>query len=93
MIDDDLRQLNDRPLERSLQSLESEVWSGLARRAEQRAVARGRLSVQGAVMGLALVVSIAMGLRATRQAEHPAGPVMAFGLELTPSSLLLGSAR
>jgi hypothetical protein len=94
MIDDDLRQLNEGALDHSLDGLESDIWAGLAARSGNRAAARQRASFQSVVMVLALIGSIAVGINATR----PAGPardrvVLALGMELTPSSLLLGSAR
>jgi hypothetical protein len=94
MIDDDLRQLNEGALDHSLNGLESDVWAGLAVRSRNRAAVRRRVSFQGVVMVLALVGSVAVGINATR----PSGPargrvVLALGMELTPSSLLLGNAR
>lgn len=94
MIDDDLRQLNESALDHSLDGLESDIWTGLALRSQNRAAARTRVSFQSVVMVLALVGSVAVGINAT----GPAGParghvVLALGLELTPSSLLLGNAR
>jgi hypothetical protein len=87
MIDDELRQLNEGALDHSLDGLESDIWAGLA-------AAQRRVSFQSVVMVLALVGSVAVGINATR----PAGParsrvVLALGLELTPSSLLLGNSR
>jgi hypothetical protein len=94
MIDDDLRQLNEGALDHSLDGLESDIWAGLAARGRNRAAARKRVSFQSVVMVLALIGSVAVGINATR----PAGPahgrvVLTLGMELTPSSLLLGNAR
>jgi hypothetical protein len=94
MIDDDLRQLNEGALDHSLNGLESDVWAGLAVRSRNRAAVRRRVSFQGVVMVLALVGSVAVGINATRSAGSARGrAVLALGLELTPSSLLLGNAR
>lgn len=94
MIDDDLRQLNEGALDHSLDGLESDIWAGLAVRSRNRAAVRKRVSFQSVVMVLALVGSIAVGINATRS-TGPAHSraVLALGLELTPSSLLLGNAR
>jgi hypothetical protein len=94
MIDDDLRQLNESALDHSLDGLESDVWAGLAVRSQNRATARRRVSFQSVVMVLAIVGSVAVGISVTRPAGPPRGRVvLALGLELTPSSLLLGNAR
>jgi hypothetical protein len=94
MIDNDLRRLNEGTLDHSLDALESDIWAGLAVRDQNRAVARRRVSVQSVVMVLALIGSIAIGIHATRFA-WPARDraVLALGLELAPSSLLLGNGR
>jgi hypothetical protein len=94
MIDDDLRQLNEGALDHSLDGLEADIWAALAVRGRNRAAVRKRVSFQSVIMVLALVGSVAVGINATR----PAGPargrvVLALGMELTPSSLLLGNAR
>ena len=94
MIDDDLTQLNDRASDHSLEALESDIWAGLALRIRHRAMTRRRVSFQSAVMALSLIVSIAIGIHATRAAGAARGsPIFASGLELAPSSLLLGNAR
>ena len=94
MLDDDLQQLNDRAADHSLEALESDMWAGLALRVRHRAVARRRVSCQGAVMALSLIVSIAIGIHATRAAGASRGHTLFTpGLELAPSSLLLGNAR
>lgn len=94
MIDDPLRQLENRALDHSLESLESDIWSGLALRVRHRTMARRRVYFQGAVMALSLIVSIAIGSHATRLAKASRGHALfALGLELAPSSLLLGNSQ
>jgi hypothetical protein len=94
MLDDDLRRLNEGALDHSLDGLESDIWARLAARSQNRAVARRRVSLQSVVMVLALVGSIAIGIHSTRLAGPPRGrAVLALGLELAPSSLLLGNAQ
>ncbi len=93
MIDDDLRQLDETPLDHSLERLESDIWRGLAVHSQARAAARRRVSVQSVVMVAALVGSIAGGINATRSAAPArAQTMLALGSEFTPSSLLLGNA-
>lgn len=92
MIDDDLHRLDAREPDHSLDQLEFDVWDGLARRARERASARRTVSLQGAIMMLALVVSAAMGIGAVRPATVTAGAngLLNEGIELMPSTLLLG---
>jgi stage III sporulation protein SpoIIIAA len=92
MIDEDLQRLNSQASDHSLDALESDIWAGIAQHVRHRAVARRRISFQGAVMALSLIVSIAIGLHATRAAGHTP-LLLAAGLELAPSSLLLSNAR
>ena len=93
MIDDDLWKLNSEALDYSLDALESDLWAGFALRVKHRTVARRRVSFQGAVMALSLIVSIAIGIHATRAVTAHAPLFLASGLELAPSSLLLSDAR
>lgn len=93
MIDDVLQQLNTLALDHSLDSLESDIWMGLTVRARHRNETRRRVSFQGAIMGLSLIVSAAIGIHATRAAGAQGPLLLASGLELAPSSLLLSNAR
>ncbi|MDP9087724.1 MAG: hypothetical protein M3O26_03150 [Pseudomonadota bacterium] len=94
MIDDELRQLNEAPLDRCLQTVEAEMWSELAMRVQVRREARRRVSLQSAVMALSLIISIAIGIHATRAAGAARSHALfTSGLELAPSSLLFGNAR
>ncbi len=93
-MDDDLIELTARALDHSLDGLEAAIWAGVALRAQNRTVAKRRVSFQSGVMALAIVGSIALGVHATRVARAiPARALFAFGLELAPSSLLLGNVR
>ncbi len=92
MIDDELRQLGELKLDRSLERLESDIWRRLAVRSQHRAAVRRRASLQSVVMIFALFGSVAIGITASRSHAPTRGQSMlALGLELTPSSLLLGS--
>ncbi len=91
MIDNDIRRLDERELDRSLDQLEADIWRGVAARGRERAVARRVTVLQGVVMGVALVCSIGVGIGIAR----PSGGSVSFasltaGSELMPSTLLLG---
>lgn len=93
MIDDDLRALNAQASDHALDELEFDVWARLALRVRHRAAARRQASLQSAVLAISLIVSIAIGVHATRAVGVRSHPVVAFGLEFAPSSLLLSDAR
>jgi hypothetical protein len=93
MFEDDIRRLDERGLDCSLDRLETDVWLGVAARARQRQAARRVTSFQGIVMALALLGSVAAGISVARPrtaTSHSA--VLATGFELMPSNLLLGRA-
>jgi hypothetical protein len=91
MIDDDIRRLDERERDHSLSQLESDIWTGVDARARQRAAARRIVSFQGAIMIIALLGSAAAGLTMVRPVDGAAGAgLLASGVELMPSSLLLG---
>jgi len=91
MIEDDLRRLDERSLDHSLDQLETDVWRGVASRARQRGAARRVTSCQGVVMVLALLGSTAVGISMSRPGSPTnARVVLATGSELMPSHLLLG---
>jgi membrane-associated PAP2 superfamily phosphatase len=94
MIDDDIRRLNGQPSDHSLATLESDIWAGLDRRHQSGALTRRRISMQSVVMALSLIVSMGVGIYSSRAAAVTRSrAVLALGLELAPSSLLLGNAR
>lgn len=93
VIDDELRRLGELGSDRSLEDLESDIWRRLATRNQHRAAVRRRASLQSAVMLFTLVGSVAIGISATRShAPLRDQPMLAFGLDLAPSSLLLRDA-
>lgn len=93
MFEDDIRQLDERALDCSLDRLETDIWLGVAARARQRQTARRVTSFQGVVMALALLVSVAAGIGAARpRAATSHYAVLATGFELMPSNLLLSYA-
>jgi hypothetical protein len=94
MIENDIHQLDRRPLDRSLDMLEADIWRGVEARALKRQAARKVASFQCVVMVCALFGSVAAGVSVGRPSRTE-GPALAFptGFELMPSSLLLGELR
>ncbi len=93
MIDEDLRNLSNAGLDRTLDGLESDFWRRLAVRSRTRAAARKRFSLHSVLMLVGLVGSVAVGINSAHLAPAVHGrAVLAFGSELAPSSLLLGKA-
>jgi hypothetical protein len=93
MLEDDIRQLDERALDCSLDRLETDIWLGVAARARQRQAARRVTSCQGIVLALALLGSVAAGISVARSgAATSTYAVLATGFELMPSNLLLGHA-
>ena len=94
MIENDIHQLDQRPLDRPLDMLEADIWRGVAARALKRQAAGNVVSFQCVVMVFALFVSVAAGISVGRPSRTE-GPNLAFatGSELMPSSLLLGELR
>lgn len=94
MIDDDLHELDEREPSHSLDRLEADIWRGVAARARQRAAARRTTSFQSVILVFALLGSAAAGLSVVRPAGALAGVALFnSGIELMPSSLLLGERR
>lgn len=94
MIEDDIHQLDQRPLDRSLDMLEADIWRGVAARTLKHKAARKMASVQCIVMVCALFGSVAAGVSVARPGStEGAAMVLATGSELMPSSLLLGEHR
>jgi hypothetical protein len=93
MIDDDIHRLDERALDHSLSRLEADIWKGVAARAGQREAARRMTTLQGAIMVVALLGSAAAGFNVGRPAGASTSALLASGVELMPSSLLLGERR
>ena len=91
MIEEDIRQLDERAMDRSLDRLEADMWRGVALRARQREAARQVTSFQAVVMVLALLASVAAGISVARPDGATTARVLLFPeTALLPSSLLLG---
>lgn len=94
MIEDDIHRLDQRPLDRSLDLLEADIWRGVAARTLKRQVARKVISLQCIVMVSALFGSVTAGVSMGRPGHaQGAATVFATGSELMPSSLLLDEHR
>ena len=91
MIDDDMHLLDERSLERSLGSLEADIWRGVAARETRRKAARRTASFQGVIMLFAVLGSVAAGIDAAGLLTAPTAiSQLAPGMELMPSHLLVG---
>jgi hypothetical protein len=91
MFENDIRELDERALDHSLDQLEADIWRGVAARNRQRQTARRVTSFQGCVMALGLLGSVAAGISLARSGGATgAESVLTAGSELMPSSLLLG---
>ncbi|MDB5446688.1 MAG: hypothetical protein JWQ97_2005, partial [Phenylobacterium sp.] len=73
--------------DRSLQGLEISVMSGVARTREERRALRALAPVHAAMVGVALAIGLAAG-GAAGLSTASAGPELASGLSLAPSTLL-----
>ena len=94
MIDDDLRRLNELDPDHALDQLESDIWRGVLGRAQQRRAMQRMAFVQSVIMAVALLGSVAAGVSLARAATPTGGEaLLPSGLELAPSTLLLGSHR
>jgi hypothetical protein len=93
MIENDLVKLNEQEPRRSLDMLESDIWAGVAARANAKRTSRLVFTCQAVVMALALTGSIAAGNRTALLAQKPTElGVFSSQAELAPSTLL-ASAR
>ena len=92
MIEGNLRDLTGRPPDRSLDTLEADIWAGVAARQEANRTARLVLSCQALVVAAALILSLIAGSQIGHSLARETGGQNSFanGLELAPSTLLLG---
>ena len=90
MLESDLRQLLERGADRSLATLEADIWATVAARARAQRVFRAVLAVQVVVLTVAVLGSGLMGRQSA--AEHPSGELDIFSSQpsLAASTLLLG---
>ncbi len=93
MIEDDIHELDQCPLDRSLDLLEADIWRGVTARALSHQADRKVASIQCIVMVCALFGSVAAGISVVRPSRTAGAAVLATGSELMPSSLLLRERR
>ena len=95
MIDAEIRKLDERESLGGLTSLEADIWAGIAARTGARKAGRLIASYQAAVMATAVAVSVITGAMAAASAANTPRDPLAFAnrIDLTPSTLLLGSPR
>ena len=88
MIDEHIESLIDRDVGRSLDRLESDIWTGALSRCNERRKATLLALLQGGVLVFALVASVATGL-SVANATVQSNP-LAADIQLTPSMRLFG---
>lgn len=88
MLEEQLKRLGESAPDRSLETLEADVWRGVALRRHETALARRVISLQGGLLLLAIVGSAAAGIKSVESARAPASALMP-GASLTPAYLLL----
>jgi hypothetical protein len=92
MNEDDIRSLAGQEPDRSLDTLEADVWAGVAARQAADRISRLVLSCQAFVVAAALVSSLIAGSQIGHALAKETGQQSSFanGMELAPSTLLLG---
>lgn len=92
MNEDDIRSLTEQKPDQSLDTLEADVWAGVTARQEADRISRLVLSCQALVIAAALVSSVVVGNQIGHALAKEAGQKNSFanGMELAPSTLLLG---
>jgi hypothetical protein len=90
--DEDIRALTGQPPDRSLDTLEADVWKGVDARLETNRTSRLVLSCQALVVGAAILVSLMAGTQIGHALakDVPQHGLFATGMEHAPSTLLLG---
>lgn len=87
MIEDDLRELESGAIDHSLDRLESDVWQGVAMRTRARSAARKLASLQGFLLLLSMLGSVAAGVSVAHPGAGSRSDLMP-GMEFMPSYLL-----
>jgi hypothetical protein len=92
MPESDFRLLNERALDRRLDSLESDVWAGIEARAKQTRARNTVFLWQSGAVAIALISAVALGNVAAKASVRESGALDAFSplTGLVPSTLLLG---
>ena len=90
MIENDIRKLDDRVLTCLLDSLEADIWAGVATRTDANRRARLLYSCQTVVLALGLIGSVAAGTLAASSDSPNKLIALAATPDLAPSSRLIG---
>jgi hypothetical protein len=88
MIENDLRELESGAIDHPLDRLESDVWQGVAMRTRARSAARELASLQGLLLLLSMLGSVAAGVSVAHPVAGSRSDLMP-GMEFMPSHLLL----
>jgi hypothetical protein len=90
MIEKNILKLSEQP-GRSLDRLETKIWSGVEDRLREKSATRTLLSCQAVIFAMALVGSIAAGAHATAVDDPSPGlDVFSTRADLAPSTRLIG---
>lgn len=91
MLESELRELLGRGADRSLATLETDIWAAVAARARAERVFRAVLAVQVVVLVVAMLGSGMVGHQSAVE-QHPSGDLDIFSSQpsLAVSTLLLG---
>lgn len=92
MIDADIEKLLHRPSDRRLDTLEADIWAGVAERERSVRISRGLFAMQAVVLALTLLGALVAG-KYTASAAGPAVDVFSPRMALSASTLLDGSER
>jgi hypothetical protein len=93
MMQDDLDTLAKAPLDRSLDSLESDIWRGVESRLVERRAYAGAFAVQMVILTLGTLGSLAAGHRWAAAHEATTAGVFSPYTPLAASTLLMGEPR
>lgn len=93
MLKTDLDQLAGTPPDHSLESLEADVWRGVARRQDDRRAFRGAFALQVVILGVALAGGTWVGSHQTPEREVAGLNVFSPYSPLAASTLLIGGQR
>lgn len=93
MLNTDLDQLAGAPPDCSLESLETDVWRGVARRLDERRAFKGAVALQIVIMGVALAGGTWVGSHRIPDQEIAGLNVFSPYSPLAASTLLIGGQR
>ena len=91
MLEDEIRRLAEQPPERSLDGLETHIWTGVAAREQSAKISRLLIRAQTALLILAVIGSVIAGMRWSSAAQATEFDVFSTRMELSPVMRLLGS--